>query len=91
MAYDQKDNKLIVFGGWNNGWHNDLHSLNVGKIVGPSYAITATEPSMGQLTGKVPLTITGQGFKDAGSISVLFTLGGKPVDNMTKNTVSSTA
>jgi len=91
MAYDQKDNKLIVFGGWNNGWHNDLYSLNVGKIVGPSYAITATEPNMGQLTGKVPLTITGQGFKDAGSIQVLFTLGGRPVDGMTKNTVVSTA
>ena len=91
MAYDQKDNKILVYGGWNNGWFNDLHSLNVGKIVGPSYAITATDPCMGQLTGRVPLRITGQGFKDAGSITVFFSNGNKPVDNQTKNTVSSTA
>jgi dynein heavy chain len=91
MAYDQKDNKILVYGGWNNGWFNDLHSLNVGKIVGPSYAITATDPCMGQLTGRVPLRITGQGFKDAGSITVFFSNGNKPVDSQTKNTVSSTA
>lgn len=86
MTYDKKDRRLLVFGGWNNGWCDDLYSLNVAKIVGPSYAITASHPCLGQLSGNVPLTITGQGFKD-GSIRVLFTLGNRPVDTPTKQTV----
>jgi hypothetical protein len=82
---------LIVYGGWNSGWFDDLYSLTVGKIVGPSYAITASDPNLGQLTGNVPLKITGQGFKDAGSITVYFTMGGKPVDSQTRNTVQAPA
>ena len=64
MAYDKRESKLLIYGGWNNGWFNDLYSLNVGKIVGPSYAITASEPNLGQLSGNVPLKITGQGFNE---------------------------
>jgi len=86
MAYDPRDSKLIVYGGWNNGWFNDLYSLTVSKIVGPSYAITSSDPCLGQLSGNVPLTIKGQGFKDA-SIKVLFTCGNKPVDNVGKMTI----
>jgi dynein heavy chain, axonemal len=44
MAYDNRESRLIIYGGWNNEWLDDLYSLNVGKIVGPSYAITHTEP-----------------------------------------------
>jgi hypothetical protein len=62
MAYDQKDRRLIIFGGWNNGWKDDLYTLSVAKIVGPSYAIVASDPPMGQLSGNVPLKITGKGF-----------------------------
>lgn len=47
LAYDDKDRRLIVLGGWNNGWYGDLYSLNVGKIVGPSYAITKSDPALG--------------------------------------------
>ena len=79
MAYDGKESKLIIYGGWNNGWLDDLYSLNVGKIVGPSYAITSSEPNLGQLTGKVPLTIRGQGFADS-NIRVIFTVGNRAVD-----------
>jgi len=86
MAYDQRESKLILFGGWNNGWFDDLYSLNVSKIVGPSYAITGSDPALGQLSGNVPLTITGQGFKDA-NIKVLFTCGSKPVDSSSKMTL----
>jgi dynein heavy chain len=74
MAYDHKDSRLLVFGGWNNGWLNDLHALNVSKIVGPSYAITDIVPNLGQLSGNVPVIIKGVGFKDA-SIKVFFTCG----------------
>jgi dynein heavy chain len=44
MQTESKDRRLIVFGGWNNGWFNDLYSLNVAKIVGPSYAIIESDP-----------------------------------------------
>jgi hypothetical protein len=43
----------------------------------------ASEPSMGQLSGNVPITITGQGFKEV-NINVLFTVGTKPIDGITK-------
>lgn len=79
MTYDHSESRLIVFGGWNNGWFDDLYALNVGKIVGPSYAIIDSEPAMGQLSGGVELTIKGEGFTE-NAISVLFTQGDKPVD-----------
>ena len=79
MAYDERDRRLIIFGGWNNGWFGDLYTLNVAKIVGPSYAIVSSDPALGQLSGNVELKIPGRGFKEL-SISVLFTQGNKPVD-----------
>jgi dynein heavy chain len=79
MAYDNRESRLLVYGGWNNGWFDDLYSLTVAKIVGPSYAITHSEPCLGQLSGGVPLNIQGQGFKDA-NIRVQFTVGNRPVD-----------
>ena len=86
MAYDHKESRLLVFGGWNNGWLNDLHALNVSKIVGPSYAITDIVPNLGQLSGNVPVIIKGVGFKDA-SIKVFFTCGRTPVDLPTKMSI----
>jgi len=83
MTYDQREQRLLVFGGWNNGWIDDLWSIKVSKIVGPTYAITATEPNLGQLSGNVPITISGQGFKEV-SITILFTVGNKPVDTISK-------
>lgn len=85
MAYDNRNRRLVVYGGWNNGWYDDLYTLNVSKIVGPPYAITGAEPNMGQLSGGVPLKITGRGFKDS-VIRVLFTCGNKPIDNAGKLT-----
>lgn len=79
MTYDTRESRLVVFGGWNNGWFDDLYSLNVAKIVGPSYAITSSEPALGQLSGKSKLVIRGQGFKEP-NIKVIFTNGNKPVD-----------
>jgi hypothetical protein len=87
MCYDQREQRVFVYGGWNNGWMDDLWYLKVGKIVGPSYAIQSSEPSLGQLTGGVPITITGQGFKEV-NINVLFTCGTKPVDTVSKQTLS---
>lgn len=86
MSYDERERRLIIYGGWNNGWFNDLYTLNVAKIVGPSYAITASDPALGQLSGNVHLRITGRGFKDV-NIRVLFTQGNKPVDAPSKLTV----
>jgi hypothetical protein len=47
----------------------------------------SSEPSLGQLSGNVPITITGQGFKDT-TINVLFTCGNKPIDMISKQTLS---
>lgn len=85
-SYDYANSRLLIFGGWNNGWLNDLHALAVNKIVGPSYAITEIDPPLGQLTGGVPVNIKGQGFKDQ-SIKVYFTVGKIPTDTPTKNTI----
>ena len=65
MSYDERERKILIYGGWNNGWFDDLYSLTVAKIVGPSYAITASDPCLGQLSGGVELTINGRGIKDA--------------------------
>lgn len=86
MSYDHKDSRLLIFGGWNNGWFNDLYALNVSKIVGPSYAITEIDPPLGQLSGNVPVVIKGVGFKDA-NIKVIFTCGKNPVDVPSKLSV----
>jgi len=85
MSYDQKS-KLILYGGWNNGWFDDLYTLNVAKIVGPSYAIISSDPALGQVSGNDELVIKGRGFQDQ-NIRVFFTCGEKPVDNPTKQTL----
>jgi dynein heavy chain len=85
-SYDYSNSRLLIFGGWNNGWLNDLHALSVNKIVGPSYAITHIDPPLGQLTGGVPINIKGQGFKDQ-SIKIYFTVGRLATDTPTKNTL----
>lgn len=63
-----------------------MYALAVNKIVGPSYAITEIDPPLGQLTGGVPVTIKGCGFKDQ-SIKIYFTVGKQPTDVPTKNTL----
>ena len=47
MSYDPRESRLLVFGGWNTGWINDLYGLNVSKIVGPTYAVTSIDPPLG--------------------------------------------
>ena len=47
MSYDENNRRLVVFGGWHNGWLNDMYVLDVSKIVGPSYAITSIDPHKG--------------------------------------------
>jgi hypothetical protein len=51
-----------------------IYALPVNKIVGPPYAITDVDPPLGQLSGNVPITIKGVGFKDS-NIKVVFTAG----------------
>ena len=88
MSYDTNSSRLIIFGGWNNGWLADLWTLNVGKIVGPSYAITEISPPLGQLSGGTPITIKGCGFKDQ-NIKIYFTCGKTPTDVAGKNTLET--
>ena len=83
MSYDENNRRLVVFGGWYNGWLNDLYTLDVSKIVGPSYAITSIDPPLGQISGGVPITITGVGFTQM-SCTIYFTPGNQPVVNPSK-------
>jgi dynein heavy chain len=81
MAYQQSDRTLVLFGGWSNGWHQDVYTLNVSKVVGPAYAITGAEPAMGQLSGGNTLRIFGRNFTEAAEIPVYFTAGSKAIDS----------
>lgn len=87
LAYDSDDSRLIVFGGWNQGWLNDLYTLNVSKIVGPPYSIASVDPPLGQLSGNVELVIKGVGFRD-NNIQVYFTVGNNPTDVPTRNSIA---
>ena len=80
MAYDSKDSRLIIFGGWSNEWMNDIYTLNVSQIVGPPYAIAAIIPNLGQLSGNTEVRITGIGFRDTSSINIRFTCGKQYVE-----------
>ena len=74
MVYDADESRLIVFGGWNTGWLDDLYVLNVSKVVGPPYAISSVEPQLSQMSGGVNLVIKGVGFRD-NNCQVYFTCG----------------
>lgn len=63
---------MIVHGGWNNNWLNDVWSLNVSTITGPPYAVFGINPKLGPLTGKTKVKITGDGFIESGIITVRF-------------------
>ena len=80
MVYDHKDSRLILFGGWENEWLDDLWSLNVSTIVGPPYAITDIIPALGQLSGNTNVIIKGVGFKDTSNIQVRFIFGKQYVE-----------
>jgi dynein heavy chain, axonemal len=75
VAYDSKNYRVIVFGGWANEWLDDAYGLNVSSIVGPPYAITEIIPNLGQLTGGTPLVVKGVGFRDSADIKIRFICG----------------
>lgn len=72
MSYDPKGSRLLVFGGWNDDWMNDVYSLDVGNIVGPPYAITDMFPNLGPVTGGTEITIVGIDFINTTNIIVRF-------------------
>jgi dynein heavy chain len=86
LCYDADDSKLITFGGWHNGWMNDLWCLNVNKVVGPPYSISTITPSLGRLSGQDQCVITGVGFRDNTPL-VYFTPGTVALDAPGKNSV----
>ena len=52
LIYDEIGSRIVMFGGWSNAWMDDMLSLNVSSIVGPSYAIYKIIPALGPLTGR---------------------------------------
>ena len=57
LAYNGKESKLVVFGGWQNQWFSDIHVLDVSRVVGPPYAIMDIYPSEGAITGGTEIEI----------------------------------
>eukprot|EP00831_Metopus_contortus_P040903 TRINITY_DN3203_c0_g1_i8.p1 TRINITY_DN3203_c0_g1~~TRINITY_DN3203_c0_g1_i8.p1 ORF type:complete len:745 (+),score=131.71 TRINITY_DN3203_c0_g1_i8:493-2727(+) len=75
MFYDEKTCRLIIYGGWSKKWLDDTMALNVGKIVGPDYAIKTMNPDKGQLSGGTKVNIKGQGFVEGDIMIVRFSSG----------------
>ena len=80
MAYDHRESRILIFGGWCDTWLGDIYALNVSSIVGPPYAITKIEPDLGQLSGNSEVIIKGIGFIDTNAINVRFSCGKAFVD-----------
>jgi dynein heavy chain len=76
MIYYQNSKNLFLFGGWNNQWFNDVYSICVSAIVGPSYSVKSLEPPMGRISGNEEVRLFGSKLA-AGNITVYFILGSK--------------
>eukprot|EP00854_Cymbomonas_tetramitiformis_P005424 gene5424-6576_t len=75
IAYDNKQCRLIIFGGWANRWLGDLHTLNVATIIGPPYACMGCYPEFGPVFGDSEITVKGIKFRQANKIEVRFGSG----------------
>ena len=75
VTYDAKTCNIIFFGGWRQGWLDDLLCLNVAGIVGPPYAVQSISPNTGPITGNTPISIFGIGFIKHNSVQVKFSDG----------------
>lgn len=67
MAYDPKGGRIVMFGGWANRWFGEVNVCKVAEVVGPPYSIDTIEPHIGPITGSTRCTITGMGFRTAGT------------------------
>ena len=88
IIYHKSQKSLIVYGGWNNEWYDDLYSLSVSTVVGPLYSIIGLEPKMGRISGNQEIKVFGSKLA-AGNIQVFFILGNK-YKSQTANYVSDT-
>lgn len=52
-------------------WLDDLYTLDVGRIVGPPYAILDIEPKIGPITGGTSVIIYGMDFINTPGLFVL--------------------
>ena len=70
--FDRWRSRLVVFGGWADHWFDDVFALDVSGIVGPPYACSGLEPTLGPYTGKTPLRIFGMQFRETDDVQVQF-------------------
>jgi dynein heavy chain len=77
LAYDSKNSRMVLFGGWSDDLNSDVHALDVSMIVGPPYAVTGIEPAIGPVDGGAEVIIQGMGFEDTPMINVRFSFGAK--------------
>ena len=76
IIYHKGQKTLIIFGGWNSEWYNDLYGLSVSTVVGPLYSITGLEPKMGRISGGQEIKVFGSKLVN-GNIQVFFIIGNK--------------
>ena len=76
MFYYQHTKNLLLFGGFNNEWYDEIYSICVSAIVGPSYSVKSLEPNMGRISGNQEIHLFGSKLA-AGNITVYFILGSK--------------
>ena len=72
VIYDAKGSRLIFFGGWASRWFGDLHTLDVGSVVDPPYAIMGIEPRIGPITGNQQIDIEGIDFVPTDQVTIRF-------------------
>jgi len=76
--YDIKRRRMLTYGGYSNEWLDDLWSLDVSSIVGPSYSIEKIEPNMGPLSGNTLISVFGKGYhENTSKYRVLFKIGSR--------------
>ncbi|CAM9498163.1 unnamed protein product, partial [Phaeothamnion confervicola] len=71
LIYDAENSRLLLFGGWANGWFGELHVCSVGEVVGPPYSLESAQPASGPTTGGTAVTVDGMGFTSVkGAVTV---------------------
>jgi dynein heavy chain len=71
--YDNKNHRMLLFGGWANRWFSDTLTLGINGVVGPPYAVFSIFPSSGPVHGGTECVIHGAGFVDK-NVKVRFTV-----------------
>ena len=66
IIYNKTLKSIVIFGGFSNEWFSDIYSLNISKIVGPTYSVKCLEPNVGRISGGEQLKLHGSKLPNSG-------------------------